>query len=83
MRRWLREVLWAVLEGMRFYPCTVRRGWWRRPPFLPLPSRRYLKFRLDTAYGEVAHGWRRPGLAKTIRDVKSFLLWRREFRRGR
>jgi hypothetical protein len=26
-------------------------GWWRRPPFLPLPSAEYLRFRLETAYG--------------------------------
>lgn len=27
------------------------RGWYRRPPFLPLPSRDYLDWRLHTAYG--------------------------------
>ena len=27
------------------------RGWWRRPPFLPVPTARYLAFRLETAYG--------------------------------
>ena len=25
--------------------------WWRRPPFLPLPPREYLRFRLLTAVG--------------------------------
>ena len=29
-----------------------RRGWWRRPPFLPLPDRTYLRWRMHTAYGE-------------------------------
>ena len=29
-----------------------RRGWWRRPPFLPLPSRTYVRWRMHTAYGE-------------------------------
>ena len=28
------------------------RGWFRRPPFLPLPDRRYLKWRMYTAYGD-------------------------------
>ncbi len=31
-----------------------RRWWWRRPPFLPLPGRGYLDFRLATAYGDEA-----------------------------
>ena len=28
------------------------REWLRRPPFLPLPDRRYLKWRMYTAYGD-------------------------------
>lgn len=28
-----------------------RRGWYRRPPFLPLPDRNYLRWRMHTAYG--------------------------------
>jgi hypothetical protein len=26
--------------------------WYRRPPFLPLPSRKYVRWRMHTAYGE-------------------------------
>lgn len=29
-----------------------RRRWWGRPPFLPLPDRTYLRWRMHTAYGE-------------------------------
>lgn len=29
-----------------------RRGWWLRPPFLPLPDRTYVRWRMHTAYGE-------------------------------
>jgi hypothetical protein len=29
-----------------------RRAWWRRPPFLPLPAREYVRWRLTTAYGD-------------------------------
>jgi hypothetical protein len=29
-----------------------RRGWWRRAPFLPLPSREYVQWRMHTAYGD-------------------------------
>jgi len=28
------------------------RGWYRRFPFLPLPARDYLKWRMYTAYGD-------------------------------
>lgn len=28
-----------------------RHGWWRRFPFLPLPSRDYVRWRMHTAYG--------------------------------
>ena len=28
-----------------------RRGWWRRAPWLPLPARDYVRWRLYTAYG--------------------------------
>lgn len=28
------------------------RGWWRRPPFLPLPAREYVRWRMHTAYGD-------------------------------
>ena len=26
-------------------------GWWRRAPFLPIPDREYLAFRMETQYG--------------------------------
>lgn len=29
-----------------------RRGWWHRPPFLPLPSMTYVRWRMHTAYGD-------------------------------
>jgi hypothetical protein len=28
------------------------RGWYRRPPFLPLPPREYVRWRMHTAYGD-------------------------------
>ena len=30
-----------------------RRGWWWRPPFLPLPDEAYWHFRMVTATGEM------------------------------
>lgn len=43
---------WALLRtGWRFRA----RGWYRRPPFLPLPPASYIAWRLHTAYGDEAH----------------------------
>ena len=28
------------------------RGWWHRFPFLPVPPREYLRWRMHTAYGD-------------------------------
>lgn len=28
------------------------RGWWHRFPFLPIPSARYVRWRMYTAYGD-------------------------------
>lgn len=38
----------AATSVRRFAP----RGWWRRPPFLPVPDARYWRFRMQTAFGD-------------------------------
>ena len=60
--RWFRLVAALVLRSLRepsLVPDLVRvvwrfraRGWWRRAPFLPLPPREYLRWRMYTAYGD-------------------------------
>ena len=70
----------AFLEGIRFYFALVPKGWWKKFPFLPLPSTKYVKFRLHTAYGMTENGWERPGFIDQILDIKRFLLWRRKLR---
>jgi hypothetical protein len=47
--------------------------WWARAPFLPIPTREYVKFRSQTQYG---------GQAMPIKpeDVLSYLNWLRDFR---
>jgi hypothetical protein len=42
-------------------------GWWRRPPFLPVPDATYVRYRIETAYG--VRGT--PNAA----DVISYLEW--------
>jgi hypothetical protein len=44
-----------------------RSGWYRRPPFLPLPPAAYLDWRMHTAYGE--SGEPRP------EEVGRYLRW--------
>ena len=47
------------------------RGWWRRPPFLPLPDPAYARFRGVTQYGD-------PDREPAIADVLVWLEWARE-----
>jgi hypothetical protein len=48
-----------------------RRDWWRRPPFLPLPDRTYLRWRMYTAYAD-------ENAVPPADDVIRFARWRRE-----
>ncbi len=64
--------LWitAVRQGWRLVP----QRWWRRRPFLPVPSRQYLEFRMLTQYGDNV---RRPD----PEDVLNYLRWCRDWER--
>jgi hypothetical protein len=53
----------------------ARPGWWHRWPLLPLPDRSYLRFRLQTQYGD-------PIRAPEVADVLSYLRWCRTCRRA-
>lgn len=64
-----RPDLWAV--AARSAAGLAGRGWWRRPPFLPVPDRRWLHFRLVTAYGGDGTG---PIDAE---DLITWLEWRK------
>jgi len=47
------------------------RDWLRRPPFLPLPPRDYIRWRMFTAYGD-------EDAVPSLEDVVRFARWRRE-----
>ena len=66
-----RPSLW--LEGVRTAVALAPRGWWRRRPFLPLPDRAYMTWRIHTAYG-------RSRAQMIPRDVLSYLEWRKRQR---
>ena len=58
------QVLWAFRA----------RGWYRKPPFLPLPSRDYMKWRMYTAYGD-------ENAVPPLEDVIRFARWKRQVMR--
>jgi hypothetical protein len=47
------------------------RDWYRRAPFLPLPPRPYIRWRMFTAYGD-------ENAIPPVEDVMRFARWRRE-----
>jgi hypothetical protein len=48
-----------------------RREWWARAPFLPVPDREYLRWRMYTAYAD-------ESAVPPAEDVVRFARWRRE-----
>jgi hypothetical protein len=68
-----RPSLWrTVVRQMRR---TAAPGWWKRRPFLPVPSGEYLRFRLLTQYGDARHRWEPD-------DVVNYLRWCRDWDAG-
>jgi len=53
-----------IRVGWRFR----RRGWYKRVPFLPLPSAEYLKWRMHTAYG-------RDDAVPPVDDLVRYARW--------
>lgn len=47
------------------------RRWWARPPFLPVPSRKYLEWRLQTAFGSTE-------VVPEAHQLERYLRWTRE-----
>jgi hypothetical protein len=68
----VRPTLWATAAHQVLVLAVD--GWWRRAPFLPLPDRAYLRFRLQTAYGD-------PDRAPEPHDIVTYLHWCRAWPR--
>jgi len=45
-----------------------RRGWYARPPFLPVPEKEYTRWRMYTAYGD-------PDTVPPVDDVIRYARW--------
>jgi hypothetical protein len=71
--RWLRAFLAVVIRPRLWWTAArqalrvARPRWWRRAPFLPIPDAAYLRFRLETAYGDV--------VAPRPADLVAYLEW--------
>lgn len=63
--------LWWI--GLRQAVALAPSGWWRRPPFLPLPAPDFLRFRMETAYGGAGDQLPAP------EDLVTYLRWCRDF----
>lgn len=50
------------------------RGWLRRPPFLPLPPRSYIRWRMETAYGD-------PDATPPLDEFERYVRWAAAMRR--
>jgi hypothetical protein len=60
-----RPHLWTT--ALRTAARTALPAWWRHPPFLPVPDRAYLRYRMETQYGSPA--------TPDASDVVSYLEW--------
>lgn len=48
--------------------------WYRRAPFLPIPPRSYMRWRMETAYGD-------PDATPTLNEMERYLAWTSRMRR--
>lgn len=76
-----RRMVGLALRRPRLLPHLVRaawafraRHWYRRLPFLPLPSRSYLRWRMETAYGD-------PDATPRADEIERYLVWTTDMRR--
>lgn len=60
-----------ALDLLRLAWSFRARHWYRRPPFLPVPPRAYIRWRMFTAYGD-------EDAVPPADDVINFARWRRE-----
>lgn len=63
-----RPGLWPTAAGQAAR--LARPRWWRRAPFLPLPDREYLRFRIEAQYGTAG--------AAEPEDLVTYLEWCRD-----
>jgi hypothetical protein len=80
-RSWLSLAGWLAWRGLlnprlgldllRTAWAFRRRRWWTRLPYLPVPDKAYLRWRMYTAYAD-------ENAVPPIEDVVRFARWRRQ-----
>jgi hypothetical protein len=75
---WLRLTLTLTARAVRHPTLALdllrvswrfrNRHWYRRFPFLPIPDREYVRWRMDTAYGS-------PDAIPPAADVERYVRW--------
>jgi hypothetical protein len=76
-KKWMKSVTVAVFKkpGLMFpaiyqvYVLAPRR-WYAKYPFLPLPDSSWMRFRMETAYGN-------PSYVPDPEEISQFLTWAR------
>lgn len=68
-----RPRLWGTAVGAAL--ALAPGNWWRHPPFLPLPDRSLMRWRIATAYGS-------EEAAVDPADVVAYLEWRQRSTQG-
>ena len=63
-----------LLELLRICWTFRRMHWYRKFPFLPIPPRKYLEWRIETAYGDKSFRNLR------WRDIAAYARWHRSMR---
>ena len=66
-----RPTLWSTATKLIFR--LIPRRWWARAPFLPVPNRGYMRFRVLTQYGDQDH-------VLEVADVLKYLYWLKDSR---
>jgi hypothetical protein len=69
-----RPRLWPLLLGAAWR--FRRRRWYLRPPFLPVPSTEYMRWRLHTAFGD-------EKAQPDVDQLEAYLKWTRSMQKSR
>lgn len=75
INQWLKSVLTAVLKHPALaLPAIIQakllvpNNWIKKYPFLPLPDKKWIRFRMETAYGD-------PNYIPDHDEIAQFLGW--------
>ena len=65
----------SLIPGMIRAAWVFRaRDWYRQPPFLPVPPKAYVRWRMETAYGD-------PEAVPPVGELSRYLQWSKRIRR--